>query len=101
MTQIEQIKAEIERLKEHNRQFIFASAAQVSMEAGVKQEAYNEVLAFIDSIPADSDKPKGFDADYLQSCIDKATENGSWKGVDADKFMDEVRESASPDFEAE
>lgn len=36
-------------------------------------------------------EPKGYDPDYLQSCINKATDNGFWKGVDVDEFMDEVR----------
>ena len=36
-----------------------------------------------------NNEQKGFDQEYLQSCIDKASK--SWKGVDVDKFMDEVR----------
>ena len=34
-------------------------------------------------------EPKGYDPDYLQPLIDKATK--SWEGVDVDEFMDEIR----------
>ena len=52
MTQIEQIKAEIERLK--SQLVRGACASQIAMETNCKEEAYNEVLAFIDSLPAES-----------------------------------------------
>lgn len=47
--QVKQIRQEIERLK---RQLIRgACAAQIEMETNCKDEAYNEVLSFIDSLP--------------------------------------------------
>jgi len=46
--QIEQIKVEIERLKELLPKG--ASASQIVMEANCKEEAYNEVLSIIDSL---------------------------------------------------
>ena len=52
MTQIEQIKAEIERLK--SQLVRGACAAGIAMETNCKEEAYNEVLAFIDSLPGES-----------------------------------------------
>ena len=55
MTQLEKIKEEIERLKEKNRPLLFACASQVSMEARVKQETYDEVLSVIDSLFDDPD----------------------------------------------
>jgi len=51
MTQIEKIKAEIERLKES---LPWGScASQISMECNCKNEAYNEVLSYIDSLEED------------------------------------------------
>ena len=55
-------------------------------KVNVKAEL-QDIVAFIDSL---QDEPKrGYDPEYLQSCIDKATK--SWEGVDVDKFMAEVR----------
>lgn len=45
----EQIRAEIERLK--NQLIRGACAAQIEMETNCKDEAYNEVLAFLDTLP--------------------------------------------------
>lgn len=44
-------------------------------------------------------EPKPYDEDYLNSKIAKASE--SWKGVDVDKFMDEVRGREPEDLEEE
>ena len=49
MSNIKKIKAEIERLK--GQLIRGACAAQIEMETNCKDEAYNEVLAFIDSLP--------------------------------------------------
>lgn len=50
MTSIKnQIRAEIERLK--NQLIRGACAAQIEMETNCKDEAYNEVLAFLDTLP--------------------------------------------------
>lgn len=55
MTQAEKIKAEIERLK---KSLPWGScASQISMECNCKNEAYNEVLSYIDSL---SDTEKDF-----------------------------------------
>ena len=56
MTQIEQIRQEIERLK--SQLVRGACAAGIAMETNCKEEAYNEVLAFIDSIPAETASPE-------------------------------------------
>jgi len=56
MTQIEQIKAEIVRLK--SQLVRGACAAGIAMETNCKEEAYNEVLAFIDSLLAVSESPE-------------------------------------------
>lgn len=53
MDKIALIKAEIERLK---GQLIYgACAAQIEMETNCKDEAYNEVLSFLDTL--ESEKP--------------------------------------------
>jgi len=52
MTDKEIIRAEIERLK--SQLVRGACAAGIAMETNCKEEAYNEVLAFIDSLPAES-----------------------------------------------
>ena len=52
MTQIEQIRQEIERLK--SQLVRGACAAGIAMETNCKEEAYNEVLAIMDSLPAES-----------------------------------------------
>ena len=48
----EKLIAEIERLK--SQLVRGACASQIVMETACKEEAYNEVLAFIDSLPAES-----------------------------------------------
>jgi len=62
----------------------------------VAKKLLNDELATnpnMESLDAKCGKPdepkKGYDPEYLQSCINKAKK--SWKGVDADEFMDEVR----------
>lgn len=45
----DQIRAEIERLK--SQLIRGACAAQIEMETNCKDEAYNEVLAFLDTLP--------------------------------------------------
>lgn len=48
MTQVEKIKTEIERLK---KSLPWGScASQISMECNCKNEAYNEVLSYVDSL---------------------------------------------------
>lgn len=72
--QVEQIKAEIERLKS---ELIWgACAAGVAMETGCKNEAYNEVLAFIDSLP---DEPT---TEGLEEEVDKRWKE--WLSEDSD-----------------
>jgi hypothetical protein len=56
MTDKEQIRAEIERLK--SKLVRGACAAGIAMETNCKEEAYNEVLAFIDSLPAETASPE-------------------------------------------
>lgn len=56
MTIIEQIKAEIERLK--GQLIRGACAAQIEMETNCKEEAYNEVLSFLDTLEPEKPAPK-------------------------------------------
>ena len=75
MTQIEKIKAEIERLK---KSLPWGScASQISMECNCKNEAYNEVLSYIDSL-SDTEKDFGIKSSDLEeaahSYVDTAIE---------------------------
>lgn len=58
--------------------------------AGAAKEDY-DILSIIDSLQQEQkEQPtRGYDEAYLNEKIAKATK--SWKGVDVDKFMDEVR----------
>lgn len=53
MNNIDKIKAEIQRLK--NQLVRGASASQVVMETHCKDEAYDEILSFIDSLPEEQE----------------------------------------------
>ena len=91
------IRAEIERLlKENDSDWIGKPAAEW---------AYRNVLSFIDSLP-DDDRPEEiepynphYDETYLNEKIAKATK--SWKGVDVDEFMREMRAEEVDDLEEE
>lgn len=55
-----------------------------------KRKVCSEILSFLDTLPDESEQPTmGYDEAYLNEKIAKASK--SWKGVDVDKFMDEVR----------
>ena len=75
MNKVEKIKAEIERLKES---LPWGScASQISMECNCKNEAYNEVLSYIDSL-SDTEKDFGIKSSDLEeaahSYVDTAIE---------------------------
>ena len=55
MDRIELIKAEIERLK--GKLIYGACASQLTMETNCKEEAYNEILFFIDSLQEEPSIP--------------------------------------------
>ena len=57
MNQIDKILAEIERLKKNLPWG--GSAGQLTMECNCKNEAYNEVLSFVESL--EKEQPKGVD----------------------------------------
>ena len=81
MTQIEQIKTEIERLK--SQLVRGACAAGIAMETNCKEEAYNEVLAIIDSLPAESTSPELEDAAriYVEGIIPLGYDKGDVYGA--------------------
>ena len=56
MTIIEQIKAEIERLK--GQLIRGACAAQIEMETNCKEEAYDEILSFLSTLESEKPIPK-------------------------------------------
>ena len=67
MDNLEKVKQEIERLK---RQLIRgACAAGIAMEMSCKEEAYNEILSFIDSLQDDSKVVKNDHFDELDKEI--------------------------------
>lgn len=52
--------------------------------------AYTRILSFLDTLPDEPEQPtRGYDEAYLNEKIAKASK--TWKGVDVDKFMDEIR----------
>ena len=72
MDKIALIKAEIERLK--GKLIRGACAAQIEMETNCKDEAYNEVLAFLDTLSEEPDKDlEGEVKNYFQ---------GYWPGTE-------------------
>ncbi len=89
MSNIEKIKAEIER----QRSFIegLFIEGDNSFYDG-QDDAYNHLLAFIDSLP-DENNPEPYnpvyDEDYLNEKIAKATK--SWGGVDVNKMLADCR----------
>ena len=62
------------------------------METSCKDEAYNEILSFLDTLE-ESERPEPYnpvyDEAYLNEKIKKATE--SWKGVDVDAMLADCR----------
>lgn len=102
MSNIEKIRAEIERRKEEYKEDRYRSdyRGQISY---YKDEIYDDLLSFIDSLP-DENNPEPYnpvyDEDYLNEKIAKATK--SWEGVDVDKMLAECRgyeEKPSEDLE--
>ena len=100
----ERLKAEIERLKE-----CAESAKKEWVNEGYTHNAFADyciissferLIGFIDSLQQEQ-ATKGYDEAYLNECIAKASK--SWKGVDVDKFMDEVRgrEQEQPEVDLE
>lgn len=63
---------------------------------------YDDVISLVTSLQQEQ-PPKGYDEAYLNECIAKASK--TWEGVDADKYLDEVRgreeEQPEVDFEKE
>lgn len=90
MSNIEQIKAEIERLKK------LLEVSNYYLDNSQQSLGYSFALDdfedFIGSLP-DENNPEPYnpvyDEDYLNEKIAKATK--SWEGVDVDKYMDETR----------
>lgn len=81
----EKLKAEIKRQK-HELELSIQSQGDYGQSCHIV--AYDNILSLIDSLPEEP-APKGYDESYLNECIAKASK--TWKGVDVDKYMDEVR----------
>ena len=65
-----------------------------------KRVALQSILSFITSLQQEQ-PTRGYDEAYLNECIAKARK--TWKGVDVDKYMDEMRERehAQPEVDLE
>ena len=105
MSNIDKIKAEIERRREANkRQYLSSNGGMSWQRMCGEEDCLVELLAFIDSLP-DENNPEPYnpvyDEDYLNEKIAKATK--SWEGVDVDKMLAECRgiEEPSDDLEEE
>lgn len=119
MSNIEKIKAEIERLKQMGS--IGLNEYDAGFENG-RGELCDELLAFIDSLPEETckdslqvqetckenpdsftDEPKKMSVDeamkYIDEKIAKTRASKSWELVDIDKFMDEIRGRELDDLE--
>lgn len=82
MDKIEKIRAEIERLKSTNpSEYNYQNAEGYIW-------ALDDILSFLDSL-SEEPAPNGYDEAYLNEKIAKASK--TWKGVDVDKYTDEVR----------
>ena len=105
MNTIEQIRTEIVRLK--SQLVRGACAAGIAMETNCKEEAYNEVLAFIDSLPAESCLSDCNFKEYLRGVFE--ANNGIENDPDllvklhASTLLELAQKELpdSPDFEAE
>jgi len=93
MSVINQIKAEIERRWKDYRNSVTPDQPKYRTHYFVgKGEVCEELLSFLDTLE-EPDRPEPYtgkyDEAYLNEKIKKASEH--WKGVDVDKYMDEVR----------
>ena len=80
MTIIEQIKAEIERLK--GQLIRGACAAQIEMETNCKEEAYDEILSFLSTLESEKPMNQKELEEEIQRFLSNATkmDKGEWKG---------------------
>ena len=93
---IAKIKAEIERRREANKRQYHSSAGGMSWQRMCGEEdCLVELLSFLSTL---EEQPKGYDEAYIQSKIAKASE--TWKGVDVDEYLSQVRgEVRNPIFD--
>ena len=92
MTIIEQIKAEIERLK--GQLIRGACAAQIEMETNCKEEAYDEILSFLSTL--ESEKPiDGLEEEIERYLHSLGVGYGGWiDGMDDDDLRGIARHFA-------
>ena len=87
MNTTEKIRAEIERRKKENM------CVDLPMSIGRYYED-RDLLSFLDTLEEPEQPTRGYDEAYLNEKIAKASK--SWKGIDVDKYMDEVRGREQP-----
>ena len=100
MSNIEKIKAEIER---RMKTILGVEGLVTGVADNMRYQGYKSLLAFIDSLP-DENNPEPYnpvyDEDYLNQKIAKAKK--SWEGVDVNKMLSDCRgyeERPSEDLE--
>ena len=95
MDKIEKIRQEIERRYNYEKEMYCDTKPDGRPNDGWAESlaimgVLEDLLSFVDTLSEESEQPTmGYDEDYLNEKIAKASK--SWKGVDVDKFMDEVR----------
>lgn len=85
MSKTEKIRNELER-----RIALFSSLSENTVNQNRLDED-KQLLSFLDTLDLEEEPAlKGYDEAYLNEKIAKASK--TWKGVDVDKYMDEVRD---------
>lgn len=92
MTIIEQIKAEIERLKAKYRKDMYKSSHE-GLASGYKIEAYNELLSFLDTL--ESEKPIPNDLEEAKTIFSQK----AFEQYDHEQFINACEEPVSDDLE--
>ena len=85
----DKLKAEIERRREKCADIAADERNdEVAEYYYGKEVAHDEISSLVTSLQQEQ-PPRDYDEAYLNECIAKASK--TWKGVDADKYLDEVR----------
>ncbi len=88
MSKIEKIRQEIERQRRYAMDAKYPKGSIENERATAIVAVCLDLLTFLDTL-SEEPAPKGYDEAYLNEKIAKASE--TWRGVDVDKYMDEVR----------
>lgn len=92
MTDLEKVRAEIERLKESNNQYLLACSTDVAIQAEAKEQAYDEILSFIDSLQSDKKDEKFIGLEELEEAANIYINTPRVKS-EKDKIFNEISRS--------